>query len=211
MCGRFYMEPDDPVIRDFMEQVNRSPIAGVFHARFGQSPAAGEIAPAAVVPVLAFSRCGSRAVFPLRWGFSLPAASGRPASRPVINARAETAGEKPLFRDAWKEHRCVIPASRYFEWEHTLLPNGKKKTGAKYAIRPADGSIVWLAGLYRLEDSLPVFVVLTREAAPTVSRIHDRMPLILPEDAAGEWIRPDADPARLLLQARTEMACSLAG
>ena len=211
MCGRFYMEPEDPVIRDFMEQVNRSPLAGAFHARFSQAPAAGEILPSSIVPVLASGRSGNRAVFPMKWGFSLSSAPGRPAARPVINARTETAGEKPLFRDAWRGHRCVIPASRYFEWEHIPLPNGKTKTGPKYAICPEDGSLAWLAGLYRLEENLPVFVVLTREAAPGLSRIHGRMPLILPEDTAAEWIRPDTDPDRLLLQARTEMACSLAG
>ena len=78
--------------------------------------------------------------------------------RPEDNARAETAAEKPTFREAWAKHRCAIPASWYFEWEH----DEKKRAGQKYALKPEGEDLIWLAGLYRMEGELPVFVILTR-------------------------------------------------
>ena len=71
--------------------------------------------------------------------------------------------------------------------------------------QPRGSSVTWLCGLYRIEDGFPVFAVLTRQAPEELSGIHDRMPLILPEDLIGEWIRPDADPRDLIRYALTDM------
>ena len=65
--------------------------------------------------------------------------------------------------------------------------------------------MTWLCGLYRFENDLPVYVILTREPGQEVSAIHDRMPLILPEDLVSRWIRPDENPDELLEFALTEM------
>lgn len=200
MCGRFYVESEDPVLRDFLEQVNRSPLARQFRERNDRDvPAAGEIAPSAVVPVIALNRSRERKAFPMKWGFSVKNPAGK--SRLLINARSETAAEKPLFRESWAQRRCAVPASRYFEWDHPVLPDGRKKTGQKYAIRPRESGTVWLAGLYRMEEGLPVFTILTRAACGDLSWMHDRMPLMLPEEAVGEWIAPGADPEKLQKQA----------
>jgi putative SOS response-associated peptidase YedK len=83
--------------------------------------------------------------------------------------------------------------------------NGRKQTGDKYRIRPKDASMTWLCGLYRIENGLPVFVVLTREPGESIRFIHDRMPPIMPEDLTGEWIRPAARPEDLLPHALTDM------
>lgn len=66
-------------------------------------------------------------------------------------------------------------------------------------------SVTWLCGLYRIENNVPVFVILTREPGRNLSRIHDRMPLILPPDAAPDWIRPQTKPEDLLQYSLTEM------
>jgi putative SOS response-associated peptidase YedK len=150
-----------------------------------------------VAPVIALSRSGRQTVFPMRWGFG--------GKRLLINARTETAAERPTFREAWASHRCVIPASWYYEWEHTKLPSGKTKTGDKYAIQPAGCTITWLCGLYRIENGYPVFVVLTKEPTVELSKIHDRMPLMLPKDKIGAWINPSSDPADLLSYALSDM------
>ncbi len=200
MCGRFYIESEDPVLRDFLEQVNRSPLAARFRERNRRDvPDEGEITPAAVVPVVALNRNRERKVFPMKWGFSVPNPAGK--SRLLINARTETAAEKPLFRESWTQRRCAVPASRYFEWEHPVQPDGRKRTGQKYAIRPREPGTVWLAGLYRMEEGLPAFTILTRAACGELSWMHDRMPLMLPEAAVGEWISPGADPEKLREQA----------
>ena len=142
--------------------------------------------------------------FPRRWGFQIPGGSL------VVNARSETAASKPTFRDAWRSHRCIVPASWYFEWEHTKTPAGKTKTGDKYAIQPRNEQMTWLCGLYRMEDGFPVFTVLTREPTQYLRQIHDRMPLILPKNMIQEWIRPDNKPEELLEYAVTDLVAEKA-
>ena len=128
-----------------------------------------------------------------------------------MNARSETAAVKPTFREDWARHRCIVPASWYFEWEHLQGKDGRKKIGDKFRIQPKDSAMTWLCGLYRIEDGLPVFVVLTREPAPEIRFIHDRMPLIMPEEMVKEWIRPDRKPEELMPYALTEMIPKRAG
>jgi putative SOS response-associated peptidase YedK len=176
----------------------------IIHAQFIRSVPKplkyrGEIRPADIAPVIATSKRGNKACFPMLWGFNMERHSLLP------NARLETAGVKPLFQGAWKSHRCVIPASWYYEWEHFLRPNGKKETGDKYLIQPKGDSRTWLCGLYRLEEGLPHFVVLTRPPSEEISFIHDRMPLMLREKDVDEWISPDAKPDEIAYRAVTDL------
>ncbi|MBE5996451.1 MAG: SOS response-associated peptidase [Lachnospiraceae bacterium] len=195
MCCRYWAD-ESPEIRDIVMEMNRSPLVKRWQKTTG-IVTSGEIRPTDVVPVIAPNRRGERAVFPMKWGFS--------GKSLLMNARVETAAAKPMFRDAWARNRCIVPASWYFEWEHLTGRDGKKKTGDKYMIQPKGSTVTWLGGLYRIEDGLPVFVVLTREPGEDIRFIHDRMPLILPDDLVGEWIRPDADPAELAERAMTDM------
>ncbi len=201
MCGRYYIG-ETPDLAAIVEAMNRSPLM----ARLPGGAAAvarGEVRPGNVAPVVATARSGLRTVFPMRWGFA--------GKTLLINAKTETAAVKPTFREAWASHRCAVPASWYFEWEHRLTPEGKRKTGDKYMIRPGDEGITWLCGLYRLEDGFPCYVILTREPGEGIRFIHDRMPLILPEAEAEAWIRPETDPASVLRAARTDMAFQRVG
>ena len=70
---------------------------------------------------------------------------------------------------------------------------------------PAGDTVTWLCGLYRVENGYPAFVILTREPSTQISRIHDRMPLILPADKIDEWITPSSDPDKILPYALTDM------
>ena len=183
----------------------------------------GEIRPTDIVPVLAPDKNGNAAVYPMEWGFRLPAESGNaetphslqksgqnpgrnsgrrfgPSAKGklLVNARSETAAVKASFREAWACRRCIIPASWYYEWEHLTGNSGQKRVGDKYMIQPKGSSMTWLAGLYRIEDGLPVFAVLTKEPTEDLRRIHDRMPLILPEDRIDEWINPLTNPKDIL-------------
>ncbi len=195
MCCRYWAD-ESPELRAIVEEMMRSPLV-----RKWQKTTAvltqGEIRPTNVVPVIAPDRSGKRAVFPMKWGFSEKSL--------LMNARVETAAVKPLFRDAWRSRRCIVPASWYFEWQHLTGTDGRKKTGEKYLIQPKDSYMTWLCGLYRIENALPVFVILTREAADEIRFIHDRMPLILPETLIEAWIRPDTRPETLLASALTDM------
>ena len=188
MCGRYVIEPVDPAILEMIREINRTKLAELFNAA-DQPPIkkGGEIVPTSVVPVIASSKTGERKVFPMKWGFS-----GK--SGLLINARAETAADKPTFSDSWNRHRCAIPVSWYFEWEH----DEKKHAGQKYALRPEEKGLLWLAGLYRMEDGIPAFVILTRPADETIAWMHDRMPVMLPPEDAKNWIRPEADPVSVI-------------
>ena len=198
MCCRFYME-SSPELRPFVEAANRSPLLFKMLEKTAKPmKTEGEIRPADLVPVLATSRAGKPAVFPMLWGFQ-----GKQSL--LINARAETAAEKPAFRDSWQSHRCAVPASWYYEWEHLSSPDGKTRTGRKYLIQPEGSALSWLAGLYRLEDGLPRFTVLTQEPSPEVRAIHDRMPVLFPREVISAWIRPDQDPAPLLARSLRSM------
>lgn len=196
VCCRYWTD-ESPEIREIVEEMNRSPLTGRWQ-KTSAVKTCGEIRPMDVAPVVAPDRHGARAVFPMRWGFR--------EKTLLVNARAETAAVKPTFRDAWAHQRCAVPASWYFEWEHLTDNAGRKQTGAKYLIQAKDRRMTWLAGLYRIENGLPVFVVLTRGAAEEIHFIHDRMPLVLPEDLVGEWIRPSARPEDLIGRALTEMS-----
>ena len=206
MCGRVFIDPGDGYFRDLAEYINRSPLMAKMNGTLplnADGVYGGEVPPGSVMPVLAPNRAGEQAVFPMKWGFSLPGGEGkRPGT--VINARTETAAVKPLFRDLWKQRRCVIPASAYFEWEHYMGFDGKPKTGRKYKIRPAEGKRTCLAGLYRIEDGIPAFVVLTRAPSAELFRIHDRMPLMIPEEAVGEWLSPTGRAEEVAARALTD-------
>ena len=110
-----------------------------------------------------------------------------------------------------RNRQRAVPASYYFEWEHLIGNNGKTKTGDKYAIQPQGSSMTWLCGLYRFENDMPFFVILTREPGEQIRFIHDRMPLILPEHMVNSWIDLDADPEKLIREAVTDLVAEKVG
>ena len=199
MCGQYFLE-ESPELRPIVEEMNRSPLLP-YYPDESAVVRAGEAAPSRVLPVIALNRAGKKTVFPMKWGFSIPKTGT--GSRLLINARVETAAQKSAFREAWAVHRCIVPASWYFEWEHD---DAGKATKTKYAIRPQGQSLTWLCGLYRLEQGIPVFVILTREPSESVAFLHDRMPFILSEADVDRWIDPNVNPHVLLSSALTDLA-----
>ena len=191
------MAPENPELRELVNEMNRSKLAKRFkNGNREYLNAEGEIFPSSVIPVIATSQTGTRRVFPMKWGFS------RQQGGLLINARAETAADKPAFRESWKKHRCVVPVSLYFEWEH----DEKKKAGQKYALRPEGHELVRLAGLYRMEGGIPVFVILTRPADSSLMWMHDRMPVMLREQDAEKWILPGTDPQSCIAGCLTKVS-----
>ena len=194
MCTRYALEKDLPELKDIIDSVSRSLLAKKFletHAR--PIVTDGEVRPTDIVPVIAPNPQGARTVYPMQWGFL-----NKDGKRTLFNARVETAAVKQTFKDSWQYQRCIIPASYYFEWQHFKSPDGKEKTGDKFAIQPAGYTVTWLCGLYRIENGYPVFVVLTKEPTVKLSQIHDRMPVMLPADKIDEWINPASNPSDIL-------------
>ena len=141
MCGRYWVD-ESPELRSIVEEMNRSPLVSKFQETSAITTS-GEIRPTNVVPVIASNKAGTRTVYPMRWGFKTDKSL-------LINARTETAATKPTFREAWAAHRCIVPASYYFEWEHFTDNSGKKKTGDMYMLQPKGDTVTWLCVLYRI-------------------------------------------------------------
>jgi putative SOS response-associated peptidase YedK len=122
---------------------------------------------------------------------------------PTFNARAETLHQKPSFRQAWKQsQRCIIPASRYFEW---ALRDGRKQC---HAIGSCSGQPLLLAGLWERwegpEYTINSCTIVTVPAQPEMAALHSRMPLILHSSAhADDWLHADPQTVREQLHAAT--------
>lgn len=187
MCGRYWIGPDDSSeqLKEIIAALNRRQA----EKKSPQTVKTGEIFPTDTVPVVANSRSMKQTPFLMQWGFS---GFGR-GKKPIINARSETAMERPMFREPLLERRCLIPASHYFEWQT------QGRTKIKHAIRTIE-PMIFMAGIYRFEKDkpLPVFSILTRSAAPEIEHIHDRMPVILPGSLCDEWLNPNADVQGLI-------------
>ena len=192
MCGRYYIAEDDMTeeMARIIEEINRKKTPEGMKT-------SGEIFPSDIVPVLANSRQQDVQPFAMRWGYTFP------NSKPVINARSETAAIKPMFKDGMKQRRCLIPATHYYEWEH------RGRQSIKYAIRPERSRMLYLAGIYHLEKHddviVPTFTVLTREASPGISFIHDRMPIILPSEIITDWLDSRNDAVEVIQAAMLDM------
>ena len=206
MCCRYYIEPSDE-FAEIIDEASESVLNTIMSEGLGHSLVThGEVRPTDIAPVVAPNRNGMRTAFPMVWGFVLPS-----LKYPLFNARVETAASKPTFRDSWIRRRCAIPTSHYYEWEHLVESDGKKRTGDKYLIQPRQSEITWLCGLYRFENDMPVYVILTREPCADIAFIHDRMPMILPEHLLDAWIKPDGDPDVLVGEAIRDMVFEKAG
>lgn len=188
MCGRYTLTTPAELIAEVFE-VEES--AGL-EPRYN-------IAPTQEAPIVRISRrSGGRALRPARWGL-IPYWADDPAiGNRMINARAESAAEKPAFRDALRRRRCLVPADGFYEWQRR--GRGPKQP---YHVRLEDGSPFGFAGLWERwrrgpEDWVESFTILTTEASPRVAPIHDRMPLVLAPDHFAAWLDPQVDdPARL--------------
>ena len=162
--------------------------AAAIRTLFGVAPPAGvrprfNVAPSQTAPV---ARGAGPEIAMLRWGL-VPRWSRDPGSGPrPINARIETAAERPSFREALRRRRCLVPADGFYEWRRT--PSGKRP----WLFRLAGGRPMALAGLWERwegpDGPLETFTILTTRPNALVGRIHGRMPAIVPPEAIGRWL-----------------------
>lgn len=173
-------------IREIIDEVNR---------KYGDATttmSTGEIYPTNMAPVVA----GSGAQL-MRWGFPMYGRSGV-----TINARAETAAEKPTFSKALRERRIVVPTSGFYEWTH----DEKGKSKDKYLFRLPGQSALFLAGLhtnYALQDGTREdrYVILTTAANESMESYHNRMPVYVSRDELDTWVN-DQQATRDILHRR---------
>ena len=177
MCGRFALVlPAGAMARLFS-------VLG----EFAEFPPRYNIAPTQPVTVIA-DREGRRSAELFRWGF-MPAWVKDPRDFPLlINARAESMAEKPAFRDAIRNSRCIVPASGYYEWMKG--PGGDRQP---YYITSGETETMALAGLYSTwagpnGEEVDTVCIVTVPPNPEISAVYDRMPAILRGEAIGAWL-----------------------
>ncbi len=186
MCGRFLLTTP---AEDLVELLGLSEAPDV-SPRFN-------IAPTQSVGLVRARRPGSgREWADARWGL-IPAGARDPRDTPLLfNARAETLARKPAFRDAFRERRCLVPASGFYEWK----AEGKKKI--PYLIQMSDGRPFAFAGLWerweRGDPPVESCTIVTTEPNDVVRALHDRMPVILSPADYGRWLDPASPPVELL-------------
>ena len=186
MCGRYTLRtPVEKLAEEFG-----------FDASSVEVPPNYNVAPTQEVAAV-LAEGGQRRLELLRWGLIPSWADDPGIGSRMINARAETAPEKPSFRRAFRERRCLIPADGFYEW--------KRADGAKqpYYIRMREGRPFAFAGLWEAwnDDGGPEIrscAILTTAPNALAGEIHDRMPVILPAGSYDAWLDPEAEKEELV-------------
>lgn len=208
MCGR-YVTPDTQSIQAWWQSALIADDQFPFHYN---------AAPSLQVPLIhAIPERGNELTL-ARWGFvphwwkesTLPAFS--------FNARSEEAHSKPMWREAYRSSRCIMPAAGWYEWQASEVVDpatGKTRLVKQpYFLYDESQPVIGIAGLLSVWHSLengPLMTcaLMTKAASPGLMEVHDRMPVILDRAACDDWIRPGLgkqDVAQLIADSATEFA-----
>jgi putative SOS response-associated peptidase YedK len=189
MCGRFGLWVSPKQVTDHFQLQEPLP----FTPRYN-------IAPSQEILAVGQTKEGTHKAAWLRWGLVPHWARDEKVGYKMINARAETIFSKPAYKTPAKWHRCLIPASCFFEWKRT----GEKKK-QPYCIRPKDDGLFAFAGLWEhwqdkeAGKKIDSCTIVTTRANEAVAELHDRMPVIIGVENVGLWLdRSVEDPERLL-------------
>ncbi len=171
MCGRYALKI---TIEELIERY------GITEGNFDINPRE-EIFPTDWASVLIENK-GKREIYKFKWGFKPPF-----TRIPIINARGETLDQKKIFKKAFLNKRCIIPASAFYEWKKA----GPKKV--KYRIYHQYNKIISLAGIFDTFTSekgerINCFTIITTSPTVQLNEIHDRMPVILEEREEKYWL-----------------------
>ncbi len=189
MCGRFTLTRQDARQLALELGVDAELLAG-YRPRYNIAPTD----PHWIVRI----KYEERELLPARWGLVNSWAKDAKRAARQINAKAETLAARPAFREAFAQRRCIVPADGFFEW-----------TGPKTARQPiwfhrAGGGLLLFAGLYEYWRSggewQRTFTIVTTEANQLLAPVHDRMPVVLPEEAVDGWLDPRAQGTDVLLR-----------
>lgn len=194
MCGRYTLT-----------NVNPSEVQQTFNlsAAPNDLPPRYNIAPTQIVAVITHNSAEQARFEWMRWGLIPSWSKDRKIASKLMNARSETAHEKPSFRAAFKARRCLLIADGFYEWR-------KNEDGSKTPmhIGLSDAGLFGMAGLFEhwkdpeTGELLTTCTILTTAANALMQPIHDRMPVILPQENHAHWLSPaekNPDSLRQLL------------
>ncbi len=189
MCGRYLFTSPPEAAREAFDVDIRV-----------NFPPRWNVAPTQPIAVIRMSERRRRQFALARWGF-IPSWAKKDyfdkvGTKPLINARGETAANMPTFRSAFKRRRCLVPADGFYEW--------RTEKGARqpYLIRPAAGGLFAFAGLWETAHDpdggeIDTAAILTIEAGPDVSVLHNREPVVIPPADYRAWLEADETNAAL--------------
>lgn len=169
MCGRYelFYNDDNYEMNKIIELAEKNNPSASFEPK--------EVFPSANVPIIASTENKIKPEF-FVWGFP-----GFQKKELIINARSETAAQKPTFKQAMLHRRCVVPSTGFYEWSH----DSQKK---KYKFNLPEQENLYMAGIWNEYEGEKHFVILTTAANQSLAPIHNRMPLILPKELIRSWI-----------------------
>ena len=190
MCGRdLFTSPPEAVARTFGVDVRE------------YFPPRWNVAPTQPAAVIRRTETGARGFALMRWGF-IPGWARkdwheRMGSKPLINARAETAAEKPTFRNAWRRRRCLAPADGFYEWR---TENGVRQP---YCITAHDRTLFGFAALWETAHDpdggeIDTVAILTTAAGPDLRALHHRAPVVIAPGDFELWLNADERDAGAL-------------
>jgi putative SOS response-associated peptidase YedK len=201
MCGRYASSrsPED-LVEEFEVVADRTPAP--LAADYNVAPTKEVYAVVERPPTKDSPEPPERQLRVLTWGLVPSWAKDPSIGNRMINARMETVADKPAYKKAFAVRRCLLPADGYFEWYPTSrTTKAGKPLKQPFFIRPADGGVLAMAGLYeiwrdpsRAEDDPERFrwtcTVITTDAEDSLGHIHDRMPLMVERDRWSQWLDP---------------------
>jgi putative SOS response-associated peptidase YedK len=192
MCGRFAITLPPDAMAQLFEAIPANDLPPVPNYN---------VCPTDPVHAVMRDETGRRLV-PMRWGL-LPAWYKTPNGGPLlINARSDTIAEKPAFRDAVRDRRCLIPASGFYEWTSDETDPKKR---LPWFIYRADGAPMIFAGVWQVwergGDRKVTCAIVTTEAAGPMATLHDRMPVILSPTDVALWLGEEGYGAARLMRA----------
>ncbi|MGQ0824557.1 MAG: SOS response-associated peptidase [Actinomycetota bacterium] len=195
MCGRYVTVSSPTILAERF---------GVEEVRIDATEPNYNVAPRTEVPVVAVSQ-GARTLDLVRWGLIPSWAKSAAIGDRQINARASTVATKPAYKRAFLKRRVIVPADGFYEWQARA---GQKKK-QPWFIRSRDGEPLAFAGLWEIwhdpeeGDDAPRIrscTIITTDANDVVRPIHDRMPVVLPEEHWDRWLDPDFSDITALQQ-----------
>jgi putative SOS response-associated peptidase YedK len=163
--------------------------------------------------VIRFEADGRLSVTLMRWGLVPYWAKDLDIGKKCVNARAETIATTPTYRDAFKQRRCLVPATAWVEWREEQPTGANRPFKQPYRIEPSDGAPFVFAGLWESwrpknpdgsrGDPVLSYTIATCEPSPWAARIHNRMPVVLKPEDIEAWLTAPANDVAALLKAYT--------
>lgn len=195
MCGRYYVDTEEDIqeMREIIQEIV---------TKYADSPQLADMKTGEIYPTNTVAVVGGEGPELMRWGFPM---QGK--SQAIINARSETAYERPMFRTALITRRIVVPTNGFYEWSHV----GGKSID-KFLFRVPGEKMLYLAGMYTefnlLSGKERRFTILTTKANDSISLYHNRMPVYVAAGERDAWVHDPAYTEEVLRREQPQLTAT---